>query len=69
MATTTNQKRPHDNSDSDNDQGPSNDYWPHFIILTGTDDATPIGKLSPFAIDKGIQGIAGTVNDIKRVRN
>ena len=37
----------------------STDDWPRFLILTSVNPERPIGKLSPFAIHKGILGIAG----------
>jgi hypothetical protein len=33
--------------------------WPQFIVIEFTDESA--AKPSPFAIDKGIHGIAGTV--------
>ena len=33
------------------------DDWPRFIILTSINPERPIGKVSPFAIHKGILGI------------
>ena len=37
--------------------------------LTSTDSERPVGKLSPFAIHKGILGIAGVVKDLKKLRS
>ena len=45
------------------------DDWPRFIILTSANSEKPIGKLSPFAIHKGILGIAGVVKDVKKLRS
>ena len=45
------------------------DDWPRFIILTSANSERPIGKLSPFAIHKGILGIAGVVKDVKKLRS
>ena len=42
------------------------DDWPRFIILTSVNPERSIGKLSPFAIHKGILGIAGVVKDVKK---
>ena len=47
---------------------PTND-WPRFMILTYVNPERPIGKLSPFAIHKGILGIAGVVKDVKKLRS
>ena len=40
-----------------------------FIILISVNPERPIGKLSPFAIHKGILGIAGVVKDVKKLRS
>ena len=45
------------------------DDWPRFIILTSMNPERPIGKLSLFAIHKGILGIAGVVKDVKKLRS
>ena len=37
--------------------------------MTMIDDERRIGKLSPFAIHKGILGIAGVVKDVKKLRS
>ncbi len=54
-------KRQLDNDPIDTDQRlpTSIEYWPRFLIIE-TVDKTPI-KLNPFAIAKGIHGIAGEV--------
>jgi hypothetical protein len=33
--------------------------WPHFFIMESTDKDQPLTAVSPFAIAKGIQGLAG----------
>lgn len=48
---------------------PSNDDWPKFIIIEAAAPDSPIIKLSPFAIQKGITGIAGTVKEVKKLRS
>ena len=68
-------KRPLE-TDSDSDSReqelpvPINDNdWPRFIMIQSSDEERPLVKLSPFAIHKGIQGIAGTVKEVKRLRS
>ena len=34
--------------------------WPRYLVISATDPEKPLSSLSPFAIGKGIQGIAGT---------
>ena len=68
------EKRPHE-TDSDSDAREqelpvSNDNeWPRFIMIQSSDEERPLVKLSPFAVHKGIQGIAGTVKEVKRLRS
>ena len=45
---------------------PRSEHWPRFIIIESADSDRPISKLCPFAIHKGILGIAGTVKDVKK---
>ena len=37
-------------------------------MIEGTDENHPLTKLSPFAIQKGLQGLAGVPKDVKRLR-
>ncbi|XP_048240225.1 uncharacterized protein LOC125373269 [Haliotis rufescens] len=41
--------------------------WPRFLVIS-TLDGTPL-KLNPFAVEKAVQGIAGDVEDAKRLRS
>jgi hypothetical protein len=45
-----------------------NDVSPQFIIIESVNSATPVAKLSPFAIEKGIAGISGPVEYVKKLR-
>lgn len=47
----------------------SNDDWPKFISIEASSPDLPITMLSPFAIQKGIAGIAGRVKEVKKIRN
>ena len=53
----------------DSDSDLENEYWPHYIVLSSNDDSAPLANLSPFAILKGVNGIAGALKDIKKVRS
>ena len=45
-----------------------NDHsWPRFIVLESANPGSSLAKLSPFAIHKGILGIAGAVTEIKKL--
>jgi len=70
-------KRPRDDdSDSDEDirtmaiDAGVSDAWPRFLVVKGADEDKPLGRLSPFAIQKGFQGVATVgFKDIKRLRS
>ena len=42
--------------------------WPRFLVIGSADDET-LKKLSPFAIQKGLQGLAGEPKIVKKLRN
>jgi hypothetical protein len=50
------------NSDS---EPPILDEWPRFLIISPSNESQSLGKLSPFAVAKGIKGIAGDPKDVK----
>ena len=58
----------HEESDSESDvdtcSQPVITSWPRFLVIRSTDRDRPLSKLSPFAIDKGVQGLAGTPKSI-----
>ena len=43
--------------------------WPRFLIIKSKDPSKPVGKLSPFAIAKGLKGLAGELAQIKKLRS
>ena len=42
--------------------------WPRFLVIGSADDET-LKMLSPFAIQKGLQGLAGEPKTVKKLRN
>ena len=42
--------------------------WPRFLIIGSTDEGA-LRKLSPFATDKELQGLAGSLKSVKKLRN
>ena len=48
-------------SDSDSELYITNDTWPRFMVMTSASEEKPLSKLSPFAVQKGFQAIAGTL--------
>jgi hypothetical protein len=65
----TSHKRTRDQVDSDSDSENEIDFWPRFLIMESTDSSRPLSKLSPFALQKGIQGLAGVAKNITRLRS
>ena len=57
-------------SDSENKRS-YNSYnnWPRFLVVESSNDNLPLSKLSPFAVQKGFQAVAGTLKIIKRLRD
>ena len=61
-----------DDSDTDSENEmlmKSETNWPRFLIVESVSEDLPLQKLSPFAIQKGFQAIAGTLKSIKRLRD
>ena len=60
-------------SDSESDAGSPGlsvlPTWPTFLRIESVDENKPISKLSPFAIQKGIQGLAGEPKTVKKLRS
>ena len=57
-------------TDSDNEMlMKSETNWPRFLIVESASQDLPLQKLSPFAVQKGFQAIAGTMKSIKRLRD
>ena len=46
----------------------SSKSWPRFLVIGSSDDGA-LKKLSPFAIEKGLQGLAGELKSVKKLRN
>ena len=75
MAPTNKNKRLRDNDqDSDTDSDNERSYnscnnWPRFLVVESSSDDLPLSKLSPFAVQKGFQAVAGTLKNIKRLKD
>ena len=71
----TNKKRLWDNNqDSDLDTENERSYsscnnWPRFLVVESSSDDLLLSKLSPFAVQKDFQAVAGTLKSIKRLRD
>ena len=55
-------------SDTDNELFLTKDNWPRFIVVMSDSEERPLSKLSPFAVQKDSQAIAGTLKSTKRLR-
>ena len=71
----TNKKRLRNNY-QDSDSKSENEFsynsynnWPRFLVVESSSDDLPLSKLSPFAVQKGFQAVAGTLKSIKRLRD
>ncbi|KAJ8049377.1 RNA-directed DNA polymerase from mobile element jockey [Holothuria leucospilota] len=56
------------------DSGSSSDpevtpIWPRFLVVSSSGKDKTLAKLSPFAVNKGIEGVVGTPKSIKRLRS
>ena len=75
MARINKNKRLRDNDqDSDTDSDNERSYnscnnWPRFLLVESSSDDLPLSKLSPFAVQKGFQAVAGTLKNIGRLRD
>ena len=73
MAPTNKRLRNNDqdsDSDSENERSyNSHNNWPRFLVVESSSDDLPLSKLSPFAVQKGFQAVAGTLKNIKRLRD
>ena len=47
----------------------TNANWPRFLVVESANDGLPLSRLSPFAIQTGLQAIAGTLKNIKWLRD
>ena len=75
MASKHKNKRLIDNdqdSDTDSDNKRfcnTSNNWPRFLVVESSSDGLPLGTLSPFAIQSGLQAIAGTLKSLKKLRD
>ena len=55
--------RPDSDSDSKSDDEIflTKDNWPRFMVVKSASEEQPLSELSPFAVQKGFQAIAGTL--------
>ena len=56
------------------DSGSSSDpefttNWPRFLVVSSSGDDKTLKNISPFAVNKGIEGVVGTPKGIKRLRS
>jgi len=64
-----NKRSCHEVESSSDSEDNTTDMWPRFLIIQGTSVEFPLAKLNPFAIEKGIKGLAGTPVSVRRLRS
>ena len=74
MAPTNKKRLRNNDQDSDSDSENERSYnscknWPKFLVVESSSDDLPLSKLTPFAVQKGFQAVAGTLKSIKRLRD
>ena len=62
-------ERNHESDGEDVNKPDWNLVWPRFIVLESLDQSEPLTKLSPFAVEKAIQGRFGTVKKVSKLRS
>ena len=62
-------ERNHESDGEDINKPDWNLVWPRFIVLESLDQSEPLTKLSPFAVEKAIQGRFGTVKKVSKLRS
>ena len=69
MASSKTQKRTLEDYLSDDDNTSTKNFWPHFLVIQPASPEKLLTSLSPFAIAKSIQGLAGTPKQVKHLRS
>lgn len=69
-----NQKRKKERNNDLSDSDPEicvepTSSWSRFLVIQGTDPEKPLQKLSPFAVAKGIKGLAGEPKKVNRLHS
>ena len=70
-------RKSNSSSDEDHDSDVEEEYcdpdwnlaWPRFIVLSPENENEPLTKLSPFAVEKAILGMYGTVKKVTKMRS
>ena len=55
--------------DSEIDMYLTSTSWPRCLVMTSASEETPLSKLSPSAIQKGFEAIAGTLKSARILRD
>ena len=43
--------------------------WPRYLIVEGDDPEKPLHKLTPFAVERGFQGVSSSIKNIEKLKN
>ena len=52
---------------SDHELNMNDNNWPRYLMMTSAREKRPLSKLSPFAVQKGFQAIAGTLKKYQEI--
>ena len=69
MASQSDPKKKKRSLEYDSSSEEEIETWPHFVVVEGGKDGGAPLKLNPFAVDKGLKGVAGTVKNVTRLRS
>ena len=56
-------------TDSEHESFITSTSWPRFLVVKSASEEAPLSKLSPFAMQKRFEAIAGTLKSTKRLRD
>ena len=69
MASSKRKKLTDTDTDSDNNETRQTDYWPSWLVIRASQDEKPLSSLHPFAIKRGILGLAGKPKTYKKMKD
>jgi hypothetical protein len=58
-----------DDNENHDDEARQTTGWPRFLVIESKISERPVTSISPFALDKTLQGCVGTVKSVKKLRS
>ena len=68
MAADVSNKRKRPDNDEPDSDSENRDNWPRFLVMQDGEDSDALARLSPFALAKGIKGLAGDPKSVKKIK-